>query len=249
MLKTLRDSLLGTTAWYSRQCVLTWREKATKYNRSLFQLLPSERRTAATGYGSLAATPAATVSGARKDGEWKGTHFVKSNGKKAQTRLTDQVAMLKTPSASDGEGGVMEIREGADARYKLRDQIPHYTRLIPTPTTQEVEHPVAQVNSRGRRVAKSGDSHSMGLADTVAMLPTLKASDGEKNRHTARPSELNRHTPSTGAIVGVNTGLKLQPAFALWMMGFPPDWCDLEAGEMPPSKRPATRSSRKSPHA
>lgn len=45
--------------------------------------------------------------------------------------------------------------------------------------------------------------------------------------------------------IGTKTGLKLQPSFALWMMGFPTDWCDLEAGEMPPSKRQATRLSRK----
>jgi hypothetical protein len=46
--------------------------------------------------------------------------------------------------------------------------------------------------------------------------------------------------------LGTKTGLKLQPAFALWMMGFPEDWCDLADGEMPRSKRQATPSSRKS---
>jgi hypothetical protein len=39
---------------------------------------------------------------------------------------------------------------------------------------------------------------------------------------------------------GMKTGLKLQPAFALWMMGFPVDWCDLADGEMPRSRRRAT---------
>jgi hypothetical protein len=42
------------------------------------------------------------------------------------------------------------------------------------------------------------------------------------------------------------TGFKLQPAFVLRMMGYPEDWLDLEAGEMPPSKRRGTRSSRRS---
>jgi hypothetical protein len=37
-------------------------------------------------------------------------------------------------------------------------------------------------------------------------------------------------------ISGQKTGLKLQPAFALWMMGYPEDWLDLKDGEMPPSK-------------
>jgi len=38
----------------------------------------------------------------------------------------------------------------------------------------------------------------------------------------------------------------LQPAFALWMMGYPTDWLDLKDGEMPLSKAQATRLSLKS---
>lgn len=78
------------------------------------------------------------------------------------------------------------------------------------------------------------------------MLPTLKASDAEKGRDKPRPAELSRKSPATGAIVGARTGLRLQPGFALWMMGYPPGWLDLEAGEMPPSRAQATQSSPKS---
>jgi hypothetical protein len=34
-----------------------------------------------------------------------------------------QVAQWRTPGASDGEGGVMEIREGCAGKYKLRDHV------------------------------------------------------------------------------------------------------------------------------
>jgi hypothetical protein len=44
---------------------------------------------------------------------------------------------------------------------------------------------------------------------------------------------------------GEKTRLPLQPSFALWIMGYPTDWCDLEAGEMPPSKARVTQSSLK----
>jgi hypothetical protein len=44
-LKTCVASLLGTTAWYSKQCALTWKAKVTKSNRLLFQLSPSVRPT------------------------------------------------------------------------------------------------------------------------------------------------------------------------------------------------------------
>jgi hypothetical protein len=44
---------------------------------------------------------------------------------------------------------------------------------------------------------------------------------------------------------GTNHGLKLQPDFAGWMMGYPKGYLDLADGEMPPSKRTGTPSSPK----
>lgn len=52
-LKTCVASLLGTTAWYSKQCALTWKAKVTKSNRLLFQLSPSVRPIAETESGLL----------------------------------------------------------------------------------------------------------------------------------------------------------------------------------------------------
>ena len=48
--------------------------------------------------------------------------------------------------------------------------------MLPTPTTQEVEHPKAQLTNTGRR--KTGkSSHSLNLADTLQLLPTPQARD------------------------------------------------------------------------
>jgi hypothetical protein len=45
--------------------------------------------------------------------------------------------------------------------------------LWPTPTTQEIEHPEAELTKTGRRKSKDGkSSHSLNLADTVKMWPT-----------------------------------------------------------------------------
>ena len=50
--------------------------------------------------------------------------------------------------------------------------------MWPTPTTQEVEHPEAELTKTGRRKSKDGTtSHSMGLADMVRMWPTPTARD------------------------------------------------------------------------
>lgn len=46
----------------------------------------------------------------------------------------------------------------------------------PTPTTQETEHP-DMVLKNGRREAKNGNTHSVGLADAVRMWPTPSATD------------------------------------------------------------------------
>lgn len=43
----------------------------------------------------------------------------------------------------------------------------------------------------------------------------------------------------TGAVKGqhgTRTGMRLQPAFVCWMMGYPEDWLDLTEEEMPKSK-------------
>ena len=51
-------------------------------------------------------------------------------------------------------------------------------KLWPTPTTQEIEHPNAELTATGRRKTKDGnDSHSLGLADQVQLYPTPNARD------------------------------------------------------------------------
>lgn len=64
------------------------------------------------------------------------------------------------------------------------------------------------------------------LQTTKSMLPTPDASD--------RRSKNSKQQGVSNVVSGTNPGLKLQPAFALWMMGFPETWCDLEDGEQMP---------------
>lgn len=84
-LKMCVVSLLGTTAWYSSRCVLTWKAKATKSSRLLFQLVPSTPHTAGAGSGLL---PTVQTQGLK----------VCKNGKSIPM-------MLPTPDASDGSRG------------------------------------------------------------------------------------------------------------------------------------------------
>ena len=60
---------------------------------------------------------------------WGQRNYDKETGRLAQTGLTQQVKVWRTPGASDGEGGVMEIRPGTTGHYKLRDDVANW----PTP--------------------------------------------------------------------------------------------------------------------
>lgn len=163
-LKTLRDSLLGTTAWYSKQCALTWKEKVTKYNRSLYQLAPSVRRTGEIGSGSL----------------------------------------LMTPTVTNIEGGEERISKRTAYRASI-----------------------------GRKYVAGG------LAEQIKMLPTVRACEGNSSPNS-KPRDSVQDVIEKAARkgeTGQKTGLKLQPAFALWMMGFDTTWCDLTEEQMPKRDR------------
>lgn len=57
-----------------------------------------------------------------------------TGGTECGSSRIDKVILLKTPSAVETEGGTMELREGANAHYKLRDQI---AALLPTPAARD----------------------------------------------------------------------------------------------------------------
>jgi hypothetical protein len=97
--------------------------------------------------------------------------------------------------------------------------------MWPTPTTQEIEHPNAIINDKGRRVSKNGrSSHGVGLADAVQIWPTPTLDDSKNVK--PKPNRFR------GLVAAVNekseTGGKLNPTWVEWLMGFPTGWTDLE---------------------
>lgn len=55
--KMFLDCLVKRGDWYSRQCVVKWRLKGTKYNRLIFQLAPSRLNTVESEFGLLDVYP------------------------------------------------------------------------------------------------------------------------------------------------------------------------------------------------
>jgi len=71
--------------------------------------------------------------------------------------------------------------------------------MWPTPTTQEIEHPDAQLTETGRRLSKDGkNSHSLGLADQVTMWPTPTTMDTKEDslKHATKMLQGKTHRAS-----------------------------------------------------
>jgi hypothetical protein len=104
--------------------------------------------------------------------------------------------------------------------------------MWPTPTTQEVEHPNAELTVTGRRKSKNGlSSHSLGLADAVQMWPTPTASswgnEGSRNILDRRITD-GTITPENKRQMTSGNGGRLNPTWVEWLMGFPLGWTDLK---------------------
>jgi hypothetical protein len=101
--------------------------------------------------------------------------------------------------------------------------------MIPTPVASEVtggEYTKTVDYRNGyfyRTSKKTGDRHGARLGQIIPrlheILPTPKAQD-------SRAGLTDRGKSNFGEVVQGTTGLRLQPLFVEWMMGFPPNWTD-----------------------
>ena len=174
-------------------------------------------------------------------------------------------AWEKTPQASDGDGGVMEVREGSAGKYKLRD----FAALAswPTPKVGDGErggHGQAAMNALSGTPRPSGAAHSHNLTDYAQLAtgwptPTeALGTSGQTSRSGERKDELlmgGMVKPSpegparltafgvmlTGSDAGMDGGGQLNPALPRWLQALPPEWDACAVTAMP--------STRKSPKA
>jgi hypothetical protein len=150
-------------------------------------------------------------------------------------------SLLRTVTTQECEGGVMEIREGCNAHYKLRDQI---AGMIPTLTKSD-----ATMGDLNGKEYNGKTRHAMKIGNALAMLPTITCNTGKNTSPGINFDMREKKCRLDGVFmnqIGKQNGLLLQPAFAEWMQGFPEEWTDLPASEMPSSRSRSTRSSKQS---
>jgi DNA (cytosine-5)-methyltransferase 1 len=183
-------------------------------------------------------------------------------------KLRDQIAMLGTPTGMDARGPTKRSK-----KFIRKTPTPvEAMAMLPTPRAEDAEccgahrgspdsiySKIKMLPTPNRTAWKSGQpmgkrgAHTVGIQDLVSMLPTPQGADAERRggdfARSSRPGSGGddlttaiRRTPEGKP--GKSRGMRLQPAFVEWMMGYPDGWTDV-AGR-PGSKPSGTRSSRKS---
>jgi hypothetical protein len=239
---------LGSTLF-----TLTWKESATASGRLIFRLRASGRRTDDSDCISWP-TPASMDTGLTTDldkiAARRKAALEKNKGKTGNgfgLSLGEAARFVhweKTPHASDGEGGVMEIRPEANGHYKLRDLAQLAEPWI-TPQTHDTttrgntdadNHYSPHDLSNQARMANWASPSARDWKDTPGMSETGTNPDGtERTRLDQLPLQASLtasgETQNGSTVATVNTG-QLSPAFSLWLMGFPAEWASSGARGM-----------------
>lgn len=153
------------------------------------------------------------------------------------TGLPAMIAMLPTPTTADGGkissqpnyGQKCLANHPAFVGYPDRPKMNKSRKgekMLPTPTTDNGHErsPKYWQNREGK--------HQVDLQGKIGVIPTPMSRDWKGSSNQVIGKGRNPETNGLPDIVeqaksGERTGMKLQPEFTLWMMGFPTDWLDL----------------------
>jgi len=127
--------------------------------------------------------------------------------------------MLPTPEANERNAAPRWTKTRANGQ-RLEPNLAGVVALLPTPTSS-----TGGPEPEGKTGRK--------LTTVVGMLPTPSTRDYKGANGPEHMKKDRQHMCQLPNAIthGTNHGLKLHPAFALWMMGYPEDWLDLKDGE------------------
>lgn len=195
-------------------------------------------------HGMLLPTPN-TPNGGRslKNCEMTSPTVAYKNGKKRQVDLNAVLQMLPTPTVNGNHNR-------AGLSEKSGNGLATSLAMLSTPQARDYRSADKPTSSNFQRKQKKG--WTIDLNSQIAMLPTTATRDYKGTNSDEHLAKERGHHDQLPNALKMNTGLKLQPAFAAWMMGFPEDWTLLPflasnntppvAGEKNPSKPTETPS-------
>jgi len=118
---------------------------------------------------------------------------------------------------------------------------PIQTQIIPTPTVIDMEMKPQSLRTITVDNLKKSKSRGISLSNFGhLLLPTPTTSDGERASNYYGTGNLTLQGSLTDSPQNGSQGLRLNPLFVEWMMGFPPNFTDYARSETPlfPFKHP-----------
>ena len=208
-LGSLEKMLLGSSAWRSTRCYLTWKVSATPAKRLLFRLVPSMPRTGGTDAPLWLGTMTASQTG--------GTHALRSPERREGRTPSpaEFVMMWPTPNSCTASMDTT-LKKSGDGRAKP-NKLGWTVAMFPTPTRFD-----AECGDLKGKEYNGKSRHAMKLIQAAKLLPTPIASDW-KNRGCRDYRKNREHQLQT------EVGGQLNPTWVEWLMGFPLGWTDLDA--------------------
>ena len=224
--------LTSKTAWSSKMCALTWKVKATKHKRLLYQLQASVPRIAETESG-LWATPNTMDHLPQRSPE--ALRRQATTTRKGRTRpgnLREQVdpitvKLWRTPDALSGGSNLPGIKKALDQGHlkrpsghsieiRLQDQV-REKRLWPTPrASKAMAEDVRTIRLRNKDRSK--------LEERVALWPTPTANEDACGTSKGKMQKMLGNHPK---VRGTGGGT-LNPTWVEWLMGYKAGYTDLK---------------------
>ncbi len=195
--------LLVSSTWGSTMRFLTWKVRAMKHSRFLFQLRAQVPRTSDTEC-LLLPTPTA---------QEYGNNQSPTPGAAVRPSLSSIAKMWPTPNVCGNNN-----RKGASKNSG--DGLATAVKMWPTPKGS------MRGDCPSERQRRSPD-----LQSAVKMFPSPKSRDyrtGDKPEHRRAREKLsgNWHSPDLNDVAA--PGGQLNPMWVEWLMGFPAGWTDLD---------------------
>jgi hypothetical protein len=201
------------------------------------ELLMSGRVTGGNGFLLLPTVTTQEIEHPEMKQSETGRRICGKDGNTHSIELADRIAMLPTLNTCDATMGQLKGKEFVGTKHAMK--LEQAINLLQTPTSRD--HKDIGKNTNYQKISKKSK-----LAGRISLLPTVTTPRPHDNEKTCGQYIPSQNQKDLTYALGKNHGLKLQPAFAEWMMGFPIGWTDLPALGMPSSHNKCTRSLKQS---